>query len=58
MPKKKKAVSTPNAALAILHIRLPADEKRAFMKAAEAAHFNLTLWVRLGLRKLAGLDKR
>jgi len=48
---RKKKTETP-----ILHIRLPADEKRAFKRAAEAAHFNLTLWVRLVLRKAAGMD--
>lgn len=51
MPKRKKQ-------LVNLHIRLPSEEKQAFVDAASRSGFDLTTWVRLGLRKLAGMDKR
>ena len=53
-PKKK---TSPENASANLHLRLPPEEKKAFVKAAKASKFDLTTWARLGLRKLAGLDK-
>jgi len=55
MPKKKPVSKNSTANV---HIRLPAEEKAAFMKAAESSGFDFTTWIRLGLRKLAGLDKR
>lgn len=41
-----------------MHIKLPVEEKAAFENKARDAGFDLTTWVRLGLRKLAGIDKR
>lgn len=52
MPRAK----TKTASSANLHIRLPADEKVAFDKAAERSGFDLTTWVRFALRRAAGLD--
>lgn len=49
-PKKKPSAN--------LHIRLPADELHAFKEAAQKSRFDFTTWVRLALRKVAGIDKR
>lgn len=50
-------MSKKRAAAANLHIRLPVEEKAAFMLAAEKSKFDFTTWVRLVLRKASGLDK-
>lgn len=50
---KKKSLLPAN-----LHIRLPSEELRAFKDAALKSGFDFTTWVRLALRKIAGLDRR
>lgn len=55
MPKKSKPKKPADANL---HIRLPAKEKAAFIDAAFKQRLNFTTWVRLWLRRGAGLDKR
>lgn len=49
MPKKKRKSEN-------LHVRLPPGEKSHFKKAAERVKLDLTTWVRLLLRRGAGLD--
>lgn len=39
-----------------LHVRLPPGEKKEFRKAADRVKLDLTTWVRLALRRAAGLD--
>ena len=39
-----------------LHVRLPPGEKAQFKKAADRVKLDLTTWVRLLLRRGAGLD--
>lgn len=41
-----------------LHVRLPGQEKAEFVRAAEARGLDLSTWVRLVLRRAAGLDRR
>lgn len=41
-----------------LHIRLYPEELDAFKRAADKAALDFTTWVRLSLRKIAGLDQR
>ena len=51
-------MATKKPAVANLHIRLPVDEKAAFIDASFKQKLSFTDWVRLWLRKGAGLDKR
>jgi hypothetical protein len=57
MMKKKKPASA-GTATANLHMRVPIEEKRAFMQAAAASKFDFTTWARLLMRKASGMDKR
>ena len=54
MPKKPKDVSSDEH----INIRLPKQEKTSFIEAARNAGFDLTTWIRLVLRKTAGIDRR
>jgi hypothetical protein len=57
MMKKKKPASA-GTATANLHMRVPIEEKHAFMQAAAASKFDFTTWARLLMRKASGMDKR
>lgn len=47
-PKKTKKAN--------LHIRLPEDELLAGHKAAERARVSFTIWLRMLIRRAAGMD--
>lgn len=52
MPKKLRAARD-----AVLHVRLPKREKTNFESAAARSGFSLSTWVRMSLRKAAGVEK-
>lgn len=54
MPRDPKKIHSDDH----LHIRVPAQEKAAYIAAAEKSGFDFTTWVRLWLRRAAGLDKK
>ena len=51
MPKKTAKPSLEN-----VHFRVPAEEKRSYIAAAERSGLDLTTWLRQLARKASGLD--